>query len=91
MLRHLEEIKSRKEDTTIPSFVPKYKDMKTYVPVRITNEPIKWTLTYFTNGKIVRAHIMALIPPMTSSLEGTSPVAGQIPFSTYKGEVPISE
>ena len=34
---------------------------------------------------------MALIPPMISSLGGTGPDADQIPLSTYKGEVPMSE
>ena len=35
--------------------------------------------------------MMALIPPMISSLEGTGPDDDQIPLSTYKGDVPISE
>lgn len=35
--------------------------------------------------------MMALIPPMISSLGGTGPDDGQIPLSTYKGDVPMSE
>jgi len=37
------------------------------------------------------AHMIVLIPPITSSLGGVGPSAGQIPFKTYRGEVPISE
>ena len=48
-------------------------------------------LTYFNKGRIVRAHMIALIPPMTSSFGGTGPPVGQIPLSTYRGDVPISE
>jgi hypothetical protein len=48
-------------------------------------------LTYFNNGRMVRDQKMALIPPITSSFEGTGPLAGQIPFKTYSGDVPMSE
>lgn len=34
---------------------------------------------------------MALTPPMMSSVGGTPPVDGQIPLSTYNGEVPIRQ
>ena len=34
--------------------------------------------------------MIALTPPMISSLEGNGPSAGQIPFKVYNGEVPIS-
>lgn len=34
---------------------------------------------------------MALMPPMISSSDGTGPLIGQIPFKTYKGDVPMSE
>lgn len=47
--------------------------------------------TYLRNGNRVRAQMMALIPPMMSSFEGTFPPLGQIPFKTYSGEVPMSE
>lgn len=46
--------------------------------------------TYFNRGRIVRAQMMQLTPPITSSVEGTGPVGAQMPLSTYKGEVPIS-
>ena len=42
------------------------------------------------SGRMVRAQIIQLMPPITSSDDGTGPVAGQIPLSVYKGEVPIS-
>lgn len=76
-----------------PSWVPKRREMKTYVDGELSTWSWGCTagLTYFSKGKSVRDHIMALIPPMTSSSEGTSPVLGQIPFKTYNGEVPISE
>ena len=48
-------------------------------------------LTYFNSGNNDMDHTIALIPPITSSLEGAGSVAGQIPFKTYKGEVPMSE
>lgn len=47
--------------------------------------------TYFNNGRRVSDQTMALMPPMTSSSDGTLPDAGQIPFRTYKGDVPMSE
>jgi hypothetical protein len=34
---------------------------------------------------------MALIHPMISSFGGTGPVDDQMPLSTYKGDVPMSE
>ena len=37
------------------------------------------------------AQIMALIPPIISSSDGTVPEVGHIPFSTYNGDVPMSE
>jgi len=46
--------------------------------------------TYLRRGNNVRDHIMALKPPMTSSVEGAGPLGGQIPFRTYKGDVPMS-
>ena len=48
-------------------------------------------LTYFNSGISVMAHMIALIPPITSSLDGAGPLAAQIPFKTYKGDVPMSE
>ena len=47
--------------------------------------------TYLSNGNNVRDQMMALMPPMISSSEGTGPAAGQIPFKTYNGDVPMSE
>lgn len=44
--------------------------------------------TYFTSGTKVIAQIIAEIPPITSSSEGASPLDDQIPFRTYKGDVP---
>lgn len=35
-------------------------------------------------------HMIALTPPMMSSFDGTSPVEGQMPLRTYKGEVPTA-
>lgn len=43
------------------------------------------------SGMIVNAHTIALIPPITSSADGTGPAAGQRPFMVYTGEVPTSE
>ena len=47
--------------------------------------------TYLSNGNKVRDQMMALMPPITSSFEGTGPSEGQIPFKTYNGDVPMSE
>lgn len=47
--------------------------------------------TYLRRGSNVSAQRIALIPPITSSFEGTGPVAGQMPLRTYRGEVPMSE
>ena len=41
------------------------------------------TLTYFRRGSKVRAHIIALIPPTTSSADG---VVTQMPLSAYRGD-----
>ena len=38
--------------------------------------------TYFISGKMVNAQMIALMPPITSSFDGTEPVEGHIPFST---------
>lgn len=38
--------------------------------------------TYFRSGRRVSDQTIALRPPITSSLEGTSPLDGQIPLST---------
>lgn len=43
------------------------------------------------SGRIVNDQKMALTPPITSSWEGTGPVGDQMPFKTYKGDVPMSE
>ena len=48
-------------------------------------------LTYLQSGRRVKDQTIALTPPMISSLGGTGPDGDQIPFSTYKGEVPMSE
>ena len=48
-------------------------------------------LTYLTSGINVMAQMIALIAPITSSFEGAGPSAAQIPFKTYKGDVPMSE
>ena len=48
-------------------------------------------LTYLQNGRRVKDQIMALIHPMISSFGGAGPEDGQIPLSTYKGDVPMSE
>lgn len=34
--------------------------------------------------------MIQLMPPITSSSEGTGPSPGHIPFKTYNGEVPMS-
>lgn len=39
--------------------------------------------TYLIRGKMVMAHIIAEIPPITSSVEGTGPDDGHIPLRTY--------
>lgn len=46
--------------------------------------------TYLHKGKSVKAHMIALIPPITSSFGGTGPLEGHSPFSVYRGEVPMS-
>ncbi len=45
--------------------------------------------TYFIKGSKEMAQTMALTPPITSSCEGAAAEAGQIPFSTYSGDVPM--
>lgn len=52
---------------------------------------IGYILTYFNNGRNVMDHTIALIAPIASSFGGAGPSAGQIPFRTYRGEVPMSE
>ena len=47
--------------------------------------------TYLSSGIKVSDQMMADMPPITSSLDGTGSPAGQIPFSTYRGDVPMSE
>lgn len=47
--------------------------------------------TYLIKGSNVKAQMIALIPPMTSSAEGAGPVAGHKPFTVYSGDVPMSE
>ena len=47
--------------------------------------------TYLMSGSNVKAQIIALMPPMTSSVEGTGPVAGHNPLRVYNGDVPMSE
>lgn len=54
-------------------------------------EPKADALTYFKNGNSVKDHTIALMPPITSSLGGAGLSAGQMPFRTYRGEVPMSE
>jgi hypothetical protein len=48
-------------------------------------------LTYFMRGRRVRDQTIALTPPITSSFDGASLEGLQIPFKTYRGEVPRSE
>jgi hypothetical protein len=48
----------------------------------------QFALTYLTSGIRVIAQMIAEIPPITSSSGGASPEDGQMPLSTYRGEVP---
>lgn len=38
---------------------------------------------------MVSAQMIQLMPPITSSSEGTGPVPGHMPLRVYKGDVPI--
>lgn len=48
-------------------------------------------LTYLQNGRRVKDQMIALIHPMISSFGGAGPDDDQMPLSTYKGDVPMSE
>lgn len=47
------------------------------------------TRTYLMSGIKVSAQMIALIPPIISSSDGASPLGDQIPFKTYRGDVPM--
>jgi hypothetical protein len=59
--------------------------------VNNVDDEVQSRRTYLSKGRRVIAQIIALIPPMISSWDGKGPVLGQIPFRTYRGEVPMSE
>ena len=69
--------------------------MRTYVALSVSGDlrkkEAKTWLTYLQNGRRVKDQIMALIHPMTSSFGGAGPDDDQMPLSTYKGDVPMSE
>lgn len=57
-------------------------DLFTLREVKLLKIRQKRVRTYLRRGRNVRDQIMALIPPMTSSLGGTGPDVGQMPLRT---------